>query len=138
MRFAVAPHAITALLLAMVPSGIHAQGAAVPGQGPVVTFKSSVEVVTVAAAVRDGRGRLIRDLKRSDFEVLDGGERRDIRDFYAGESAISLAVLLDISGSMSVGGNMDRARHAVEVAMGTLRNGADEAALFTFDSSLRE
>ena len=138
MRLAVAPHAITALLLLMVPSGASAQSPVVPGQGPVVTFKSSVEVVTVAAAVRDGRGRIVRDLKRADFEVLDGGARRDIRDFYAGESPISLAVLLDISGSMSVGGNMDRARHAVEVAMGTLRAGSDEAALYTFDSTLRE
>jgi Ca-activated chloride channel family protein len=139
MRLAVAPHALTALLLALAPSVLSAQGAAQPaGQGPVVTFKSAVEVVTVTAAVRDGRGRVIRDLRKTDFVVIDSGERRDIRDFYAGDAPISLAVLLDISGSMAVGGNMDRARHAVEVAMGTLRRDSDEAALFTFDSGLRE
>jgi Ca-activated chloride channel family protein len=127
---------MTALLLAVVPEALHAQRPT--GQEPLVTFKSSVEVVTVTAAVRDGRGRVVRDLRQTDFEVIDTGERREIRDFYAGDAPVSLAVLLDISGSMSVGGNMDRARHAVEVAMGTLRRDYDEAALFTFDSTLRE
>ena len=139
MRLAVAPHALTALLLALMPLLLGAQGASVnAGQNPVVTFKAAVEVVTVTAAVRDSRGRVIRDLKKTDFNVVDGGDPREIRDFYAGDSPISLAVLLDISGSMGVGGNMDRARHAVEVAMGTLRRGSDEAALFTFDSTLQE
>jgi len=45
-------------------------------------------------------------------------------------------VLLDISGSMSVGGNMDRAREAVNLATHNLRDSNDEAALFTFDSKL--
>jgi Ca-activated chloride channel family protein len=101
------------------------------------TFKAAVEVVTVSVAVRDSRGRIVRDLKRSDFNVFDTGAVREIKDFYFGESPISLAVLLDISGSMAVGGNMERARHAVRLSMGTLRE-EDEAALFTFDSSLRE
>ena len=103
-----------------------------------MTFKSGVEVVTVSAAVRDRRGRVVRDLTKADFEVLDTGAAREIRDFYSGAAPISLAVLLDISGSMSVGGNMERARHAVAVAMGTLRAGDDEAALFTFDARLQE
>jgi len=63
---------------------------------------------------------------------------REIKTFESGESPISLAVLVDISGSMSVGGNIGRARSAVSVAMAALRNGADEAALFTFDSKLEE
>ncbi len=107
-------------------------------QTPQTTFKSSVEVVTVNASVRDGRGRVVRNLKKADFEVLDSGATRVIRDFYTGDSPASLAILLDISGSMAVGGNMERARAAVAVAMSTLRNHSDEAALFTFDSELQE
>jgi Ca-activated chloride channel family protein len=80
----------------------------------------------------------VRDLHKSDFSVLDTGRPVAILDFYAGDSPISLAILLDISGSMAVGGNMDRARDAVKVASMNLREGADEAALFTFDSELRE
>jgi VWFA-related protein len=106
-------------------------------QRPQSTFRSGVEVVTVTAAVRDRRNRVVRDLKPSDFEVFDTGELRPIRSFDAGESPISLAVLLDISGSMAVGGNIERARHAIAVAMGTLR-AQDEAALYTFDARLEE
>jgi VWFA-related protein len=140
MRRAVAPLVLTAALIAATATTVPAQTTpAAPGsQEPVVTFKSGVEVVTVTAAVRDGRGRVVRDLKKSDFTVLDTGERRDIRDFHSGEAPVSLAVLLDISGSMAVGGNIDRARHAIEVAMGTLRIGEDEAALYTFDATLQE
>jgi Ca-activated chloride channel family protein len=117
-----------------------AQGAppASAPQGSVATFKSGVEVVTVSVSVRDEDGRPVRNLTKADFEVLDTGVRREIRDFYSGDSPISLAFLLDISGSMSVGGNMDRAREAVAVATMNLRNNTDEGALFTFDSNLQE
>ena len=105
---------------------------------PQATFKSGVELVTVGVSVRTENGRVVRDLQKSDFNVLDTGRSAQIRDFYVGDSPISLAILLDISGSMAVGGNMDRAREAVTVATMTLRGQADEAALFTFDSELRE
>jgi Ca-activated chloride channel family protein len=107
-------------------------------EAPVITFKSGVEAVTVTAAVRDRRGRVVRDLKRTDFEIVDSGRPREIRDFFAGDAPISLAIVLDISGSMAIGGNMERARHAVGVATRMLTGGADEAALFTFDASLQE
>jgi VWFA-related protein len=105
---------------------------------PQATFKSGVELVTVGVSVRTENGRVVRDLQKSDFSVLDAGRSAQIRDFYVGDSPISLAILLDISGSMAVGGNMDRAREAVTVATMTLRGEADEAALFTFDSELRQ
>jgi VWFA-related protein len=70
--------------------------------------------------------------------VLDAGDARELRDFYSGEAPISLAVLLDISGSMAVGGNMERARHAVTLATHMLIGAEDEAALYTFDSKLEE
>jgi VWFA-related protein len=105
---------------------------------PQITFKAAVELVTVTAAVRDGRGKVVRDLKKADFEVIDAGRAREIRDFYSGDSPISLAVLLDISGSMGVGGNMDRAREAIAVAMMNLHDQVDEASLFTFDTKLRQ
>jgi VWFA-related protein len=103
-----------------------------------VTFRGGVDLVTATVAVRDRKGRVIRDLKQTDFEIIDSGANREIKTFEAGESPISLAVLVDISGSMSVGGNIERARSAVSVAMAALRNGADEAALFTFDSKLEQ
>ncbi len=115
-----------------------APAAAVQAPQPQATFRSAVEVVTVSASVRTGGGKVVQDLAQSDFEVLDTGKLVAIRDFYAAEGPISLALLLDISGSMDVGGNMERARSAVNMVLTSLRDGSDEAAMFTFDASLRE
>ena len=105
---------------------------------PQATFKSGVELVTVGVSVRTENGRVVRDLQRADFTVVDTGQPTKILDFYSGDSPISLAILLDISGSMAVGGNIDRAREAVSVATMSLRAQGDEAALYTFDSVLQE
>lgn len=127
-------------MLVIVPPIVDAEPAlaTASGQQPTVTFRAGVEAVSLAAAVRDRRGRVVRDLRKSDFEVIDSGTARSIRDFYSGEAAISLALLLDISGSMAVGGNMDRARHAVHAVTDLLSRAGDEAALFTFDARLEE
>jgi Ca-activated chloride channel homolog len=101
------------------------------------TFRSAVEVVSVSVSVRDRRGRVVRDLRQSDFQVVDSGLQKAITDFWAGDAPVSLGILLDISGSMAVGGNMDRARQAVDIALGNMRYG-DEAAFYTFDSRLEE
>ena len=102
------------------------------------TFRGGVEAVTLSVAVRDRRGRAVTDMTSRDFVVLDNGISRVIRAFIPDEAAISLAVLLDISGSMAVSGNMDRARRVVEQTMARLQPGRDEAALLTFDSELRD
>jgi VWFA-related protein len=139
MHKMVAP-AILGLMLAVAGVQLVAQGtppAPVRPEGQA-TFKAGVEAVTVSVAVRDESGKVVRGLKKSDFEILDSGFGKDIKDFYVGDAPISLAVLLDISGSMAVGGNMDRAREAVAVATMSLHDGKDEAALFTFDSELRQ
>jgi VWFA-related protein len=132
-RRALAPLVLTAIFLADPVSPAHAQS-----PESQITFKAGVEVVTVSAAVRDARGRVIKDLQKSDFTVIDSGSTREIRDFFTGDAPVSLAVLLDISGSMAVSGNIDRARYAVNMATQNLRGNGDEAALFTFDSKLEE
>ena len=128
MRLSVAKLAVSALLIGPPAQQLTAQEA---------TFRSSVEVVSVSVSVRDGRGRVVKDLKEADFQVLDSGFGKPITDFWAGDAPISLGILLDISGSMAVGGNMERARQAVDIALSNMRYG-DEAALFTFDARLEE
>jgi Ca-activated chloride channel homolog len=119
------------------PSAQADQGQApAPPQG--ATFRAAVEAVSVSVSVRDSRGRVVKNLKEADFEVLDTGARREISDFYTGETPISLGILLDISGSMALGGNMDRARQAIDMIIATLRPPGDEAALYTFDSKLQQ
>ena len=103
-----------------------------------LTFKASVDLVPIHASVRDGRGRPLRGLRQTDFEVLDGGVRQRIVTFEADESApISVAFLIDVSGSMSVAGKLARPHHDQQ-PLGSLQSGRDEAALYTFDSALDE
>jgi Ca-activated chloride channel family protein len=97
------------------------------------TFRSNVELVRVAAVVRDRRGRLVRGLNASDFVVLDGGHPRDIEDFRLDEARISVALLFDISGSMET--RMAQAREAATHLLKGLTN-EDEVAVFTFDTRL--
>src|ERR1044072_2339412 len=132
--------AVIALTTLATAGSLSAQAPAqrTPAQAPQATFKSGVDLVTASVAVRTDNGRVVRDLKRSDFTVIDAGQPAPIKDFYVGDSPISLAILLDISGSMAVGGNMDRAREAVAVATMNLREQSDQAALFTFDSELQQ
>ena len=101
------------------------------------SFRSAVDLVSVSAVVRDGRGRLVRGLTREDFRILDGGERRPIIDFWFDEAAsVSLAILLDTSGSMR-GSKMADARSSADVLLARLR-ADDESAVFTFDAELHE
>jgi len=132
--------AVLALVVGAAATSLSAQAGSPRSatEQPQATFKSGVDLVTVSVSVRTENGRVVRDLQRSDFTVLDTGRPAKILDFYSGDSPISLAILLDISGSMAVGGNMDRAREAVTVATMSLREESDEAALFTFDSELAE
>src|SRR6187399_857692 len=124
------------MIAGLALTGMSAQ--ALAQDPPQATFKSSVDLVTISAAVRNSRGKVVRDLKKTDFEVLDSGVQIEIKDFYSADSPISLAILLDVSGSMAVGGNIDRAREAIAMAAANLRDQQDEAALFTFDSKLQE
>ena len=95
-------------------------------------------MVSVSAVVRDRRGRLVRKLTREDFRVLDGGESRPILNFWSDEAAaVSVGVLVDTSGSMSVGSKMADAQSSTDRLLARLRP-ADESAVFVFDSELRE
>lgn len=96
-------------------------------------------MVTVAAVVRDHKGRFVRDLSREDVQVLDKGALRAIRDFRAdAESPVSIALLFDESGSMGVASNAGAAREAARQILASLDPRRDEVAVFSFDATLRE
>ena len=109
-----------------------------PGQ-PQETFRSAVDVVTIQASVKDGRGRIVSGLTTTDFEVRDNGELRPILSLRSDrQSPLCLAILVDMSGSMRVGPKIAMARQAYDSVLSQLHQGQDEVALFTFDSSLHD
>jgi Ca-activated chloride channel homolog len=64
-------------------------------------FRAAADVVVVPVTVTDRSGRFVRGLTADQFEIRDGGDRRVITQFSAERVPVSLAVLLDISGSMA-------------------------------------
>jgi VWFA-related protein len=108
------------------------------GQRPP-TFRGAMDLVTIHASVRDRQGRLITGLTPADFEIRDNGQLRQILSVRSDrESPISLAFLVDMSGSMRLSGKIGMARQAYANVLSQLRQGQDEAALFTFDEALHE
>ena len=65
---------------APAPSAQQQQPAQPPAQQPP-TFKVRVDFVEVDAVVTDREGRLVRDLKKEDFQVLEDGKSQTITNF---------------------------------------------------------
>ena len=103
---------------------------------PVAAFKSRIDMVRIAAVVRDSKGRFVQDLTARDFEVVDGGQTRAISDLQNDMTGVSVAMLFDISGSME--GHLPNAREAGMHLLRWLDTLRDEAAIFTFDTHLDE
>jgi VWFA-related protein len=103
------------------------------------TFRSVVDLVTIQASVRDARGRIVSGLTTPDFEVRDNGQLRPILSLQSDrQSPVSVAILVDMSGSMQIGSKIAMARQAYDSILSQLRDGQDEVAVFTFDAALHE
>lgn len=84
--------------------------AAADGQQQVPTFRSATRTVPVYATVTDASGRLVPDLEQGDFEIWDDGTKVDISLFENAIQPITVVVMLDTSGSMTM--NLDLLKQA--------------------------
>ena len=129
---------IFSVALALTTAGADVSQQPPQDQAAVPRFRSSVDMVSVAAVVRDKKGRFVTDLSKKDFEVVEAGERRDIVDFRAElNGPVKVAVLVDVSGSMRMAQRTDEAKRAADHIFANL-TGKDEAAVFSFDTMLSE
>ena len=127
--------ALSACLITALPHVVRAQSLDARPEQPV--FRSSVDLVSLAAVVRDSRGRVISTLRPDDFELFDAGQRQPILDVRTEAAATaSVALLVDGSGSMKVGASLDASRHISHAILSTLNPSRDDAALFSFDTRL--
>jgi Ca-activated chloride channel homolog len=83
------------LVVAAIALGCVSGGAAQEGR-----FRASVDTVSIYATVSDGDGRLVPDLVKEDFTVLDNGASREITLFSSEIQPITVVIMLDMSGSM--------------------------------------
>src|SRR3954465_5007049 len=100
----------SAIVAGLAVSSVHAQSQA---DQPRPTFRSAVDLVSIQASVRDKHGRPMPGLQASAFGGRDNGQPRSILSLRSDlRSPVSVAVLVDMSGSMRVGTKIARAREA--------------------------
>jgi VWFA-related protein len=119
--------AVVGLLLGPAPWA--AQEPPPPSGG---TFRVDVNVVNVYCTVKDGKGRLIADLEREDFDIKEDGTAQELKYFVREtDRPLTLVLAVDTSGSQ-------RQVLAVEKTVGAqfleqVLRPSDLAALVTFD-----
>lgn len=96
------------------------------------TESHEVRMVLLPTSVTDKKGRNIRDLSKEDFRLFDDQQPQDI-GYFASESRepISVAFVLDVSGSMRQMDKMDHAKEAIRFFVDQLRPD-DRFALICF------
>jgi Ca-activated chloride channel family protein len=107
-----------------------------PAEPEGETIKISTEMVQVAFAVVDGQNRLVKDLKASEVEVYDGGQRQKLELFRRTNSVpIMLSILIDKSASQEAVLNYEK--NAIDVFLDSyFRPGVDFCSLGSFQWKL--
>jgi len=63
-------------------------------------FRTGTDTIPIYVTVLDASGRLVTDLTRDDFEVLDNDKPQTLTMFTNGKQPITVAMMLDRSGSV--------------------------------------
>jgi Ca-activated chloride channel family protein len=74
-------------------------GATLAAQQP--TFRASTQIVSLFATVTDAQNRLVPELTKDDFTVLDNVKPQELLVFQSEIQPITVVVMLDTSGSMT-------------------------------------
>jgi len=102
---------------------------AAQGEGDA-TFRSGVNMVLADVSVVDKEGVPVSSLMRDQFEVKENGKTRPLSRFEEGTAKVSLALVVDYSGSMYR--RRDAVLRGVRALIAQLQPG-DEAALLVFN-----
>src|SRR3990170_5284566 len=86
--------------------------AAAAASAQQATFRSATRIVSLFATVADAEGRLVPDLTKDDFEVLDNDKPQPLVTFDNSLQPITVVVMLDTSVSMT--GTLPLVRAAAE------------------------
>jgi Ca-activated chloride channel homolog len=98
------------------------------------TFRAGTQVVSLFATVTDAQKRLVPDLVQSDFEVFDNDKPQNLVFFQNEVQPISVVVMLDTSGSMTM--TLDLLRAAAEQFVLRLLP-ADKARIGAFNDKIQ-
>jgi VWFA-related protein len=123
-------------LKALAEDSAGRQGEAVLTTRPLAAAQyEDVRLVTVYAAVRDARGRPVLDLPKEAFTLQENGVRQTITTFAPARVPITVALLVDTSSSMRLGGRIDLARKGA-IAFVDAMSPDDRLLVMHFDDRL--
>jgi Ca-activated chloride channel family protein len=91
----------------------------------------NTDLVSLTVTVTDERGRFVSGLSKADFEVFEDQVKQEISHFSNADAPVSVAVIFDLSGSMSEK-KLERAREALRRFIQTSHE-RDEYALVGFN-----
>ncbi len=91
-------------------------------------------MVSIPVTVSDREGRYIANLKKEDFTIYEDGVKQNVSFFATVEEPLSIALLLDTSGSTS--SSLEKIKDAAKDFV-ELLNPKDKALIATFDSQLK-
>jgi Ca-activated chloride channel family protein len=100
-----------------------------------VVFRASGRLVEAYATVTDGRGKYVDDLPEDQFTLLDGQQARALVGFESHAQPVSVALLLDTTGSMSLA--LPALKNAALKLIGEMRP-VDSVAVYSFNKSVKE
>jgi Ca-activated chloride channel homolog len=117
MRFLVTPGWVSRrvtprLVLAALLAGAVAAAGSATGTAQQPTFRSGTQFVPLFTTVTDAQGRLVPDLDRDQFTILDNGKVQNVTVFENETQPFTAIVMLDFSASMTA--NLDRLKQATE------------------------
>ena len=101
------------------------------------TFSTDVKVVSLLATVHDRDGRVVKDLNKEDFTLLEDGKPQTIR-YFSRESDLPLTLGLLVDTSRSQIDVLERERSASYTFLSqVLREKIDQAFVVSFDKQVQ-
>ena len=125
MRSVLAEIALLSLIFPSYPTQALAQDA---------PLSVTVKLVEVYASVRNPKGNPVPGLKEDSFEILEDGQKQSIRFFESDASALTVALLIDSTGSIAH--DLTKMKKAGATFLSGIRP-EDTFGLFTFTNSLK-
>jgi Ca-activated chloride channel family protein len=102
-------------------------------QEQIPTIRREVRLVLVEATVKDKGGKVMKILKKEDFQVYEDGQPQEIAHFSQDQLPLAVAMAVDLSGSIKP--FLRPLRYASVAALKALK-GEDAVALFTFSTEV--
>jgi Ca-activated chloride channel family protein len=108
----VTPRVTARIAVAAVLVGTVVAGSSLARAQQQPTFRSGTQFVPLFTTVTDAQGRLVPDLDRDQFTILDNGKPQNVTVFENETQPFTAVVTLDFSASMTA--NIERLKQATE------------------------